>query len=458
MIVKKIIVICLVVSLLGLFKRLNAQGNAGGNGNISAIESAGINPAGKESITIERAVKLVLDNNLSLKRGAIDLQSRQRSADRAWNSLLPSISADMRANHGTAIVGDMRPEQDAWSSGVNFTTSVTFTLSTFDNIKRATVDYELGKLGYEAVKQELELQVRKLFYQILLLDANRQLAQISFESAESRYIQSADLVRHGQAPRLDELSARVDMENLRPTLKSSEVLYDNALDTFKTILGITPETEIALEGSLETVSPQLLSQRVDLIEAELDPAIETQSLKKSIESMQYQQNAIRRSAFFPYLRVGWSTTPLYNSYLEDWNDNGSFGVYLGMNFENFFKWSNARTQIENLDDSIRSAQSQLTEAEQNRNNRIAQFTRIENRIQESLEAMRLNVELAQTTYDLHEEAYKQGGIDYQQLKSASVSLEQSRNRLLTEQYNLISTLLDLEKELNVPFGTLYIGE
>jgi len=433
MIIKRMIAIWLFVSLISL---LNAQ----------------------ENITIERAVKLVIDNNLSLKRGAIDLQSRQRSADRAWNSLLPSLSADLRANNGTALVGDMNPAQDAWSSGFNFTASVTFTLSTFDNIKKATADYELGVLSYESAKQELELQVRKLFYQILLLDANRQLAQVSFESAESRHQQSADLVRHGQAPRLDELSARVDMENLRPTLKSTEVLYDNALDTFKTILGIDTETEIVIDGSLEAVSPSLLEQRMTLLETDLSPAIETQSLQKSIESMRLQQSAIHRSAFLPYLRFGWSTTPLYNSYLEDWIDNGSFGVYLGMNLDNFFKWSNARTQIENLDDNIRSVESQLSDVERNRYNRIAQYTRNENRIQESLEAMRLNVELAQTTYDLHEEAYKQGGIDYQQLKSASVSLEQSRNRLLTEQYNLISTLLDLEKELNVPFGTLYIGE
>jgi len=423
-----------------------------------AIMATELNPAHSEQISIEKAVKLVLENNLSLKRGSIDLQSRQRSADRAWNSLLPSISADVRTSHATALVGDMRPEQDAWSSGLNFTTSATLSLSTFDNIKKATADYELGVLSYEAVKQELELQVRKLFYQILLLDANRQLAQVSFDSAESRYQQSADLVRFGQAPMLDELSARVDMENLRPTLKSSEVLYDNALDTFKTILGLPIETEIALDGSLEAVSPSPLSQRESLIEADSNLAIETQSLQKSIESMQYQQNAIRRGSFLPYLRVGWSTTPLYNSYLKDWNDNGSFGVYLGMNLDNFLKWSNARTQLENIDDNIRSAQNQLTEAEQNRNNRIANLKRIENRIQESLDAMRLNVELAKTTYDLHEEAYKQGGIDYQQLKSASVSLEQSRNRLLAEQFNLISTLLDLEKELNVPFGTLYIGE
>jgi hypothetical protein len=30
----------------------------------------------------------------------------------------------------------------------------------------------------------------------------------------------------------------------------------------------------------------------------------------------------------------------------------------------------------------------------------------------------------------------------------------AKNRLLQEQFNFVSALLDLEKELNVPFGTL----
>jgi hypothetical protein len=40
------------------------------------------------------------------------------------------------------------------------------------------------------------------------------------------------------------------------------------------------------------------------------------------------------------------------------------------------------------------------------------------------------------------------------LRGGRDSLEQAKNRLLQEQYNLISALLDLEKELNIPFGTL----
>ena len=71
-----------------------------------------------------------------------------------------------------------------------------------------------------------------------------------------------------------------------------------------------------------------------------------------------------------------------------------------------------------------------------------------------MEAMTLNVELAQMTYEMHEDAYKRGAMDYQRLLSSRDGLEQAKNRLLQEQFNLVSALLDLERELNIPFGTL----
>jgi hypothetical protein len=49
-----------------------------------------------------------------------------------------------------------------------------------------------------------------------------------------------------------------------------------------------------------------------------------------------------------------------------------------------------------------------------------------------------------------------GAADYQSLRDADDSLLLARNRVQQEQYNLISAILDLERELNVPFGIIKI--
>ena len=408
-----------------------------------------------EVLSVDEAVKIALDNNLSLMRSSLDVQVKKRNADRSWNSLLPSAGAAAVASHPTSITGPIEPaSRDVWTPGFSLSAGLTFSLSVIENIKKAQTDYELGLLSYETLRRELELQVRKLFYQILLLDANRELAAQNFASAQSRYEQSAALVRAGQAPRLNELSARVDMENLRPSLSNAGILYENAMDTFKIVLGLPSDTVISLEGSLSAG----FNGRLQAGSLEPQGSLEAASILKSIQSMEAQRNAIRNGAYFPSLRFSWTSTPLYNIRNEVWNDNGSFSISLGLNLDNFFPWSNAKTQVDNLNDGIRAAQIQLTDSLRNSENRVSQNLRTVERILESLEAIKLNVDLAQSTYEMYEDAYSRGAADYQQLRSAGDSLEQAKNRLLSEQYNLISAMLDLEKELNIPFGTLIRGE
>jgi len=412
-------------------------------------------------LTADDAVRLALDNNLGLRRSAIELGTRQRAADRSWNSLLPTVTASAMISHPTSITGEILPRQtmspdgrpqdrDVWTPGFSLSAGVTLSASVIENIKKARADYETGLIGYEAARQELELNVRKLFYQILLLDANRELAAQNFSSAQSRHEQSAALVRTGQAPHLDELSARVNMENMRPAVRNAEIFYENAMDSFKTILGIPSETSLVLEGSLAAG----VNRNFSNARAESGDSLEISRLLTSIRSMEAQRNSIRNGAYIPSLRLSWTSAPVYNLQNEYWTDNGSFSINLGMNIDSFIPWSGAKTQIDTLNDNIRSAEIQLGETLRNRENRINQNIRTIERIIESLEAMKLNVELAESTYQMTEESYRRGAADYQRLRNAGDSLLQAQNRLLSEQYNFASAVLDLEKELNIAFGSL----
>ena len=412
-------------------------------------------------ITIDEAVRIALDNNLGLKRGAINLGMARRASDRSWNSLLPTASAAAMISHPTSVTDPIPAGRDVWIPGFQLSAGFTFSAAAVENIRRARADYEAGLLSYEAARKELEIQVRRLFYQILLLDASRELAVQSFESARSRYEQTAALANIGQASRLDELSSRVDMENQRPMMMNAEIAYRNALDSFKTILGIHAETHIRLDGNLAAAARNSLD--VSAMTAESGVPLDVSMLLASIRSMEAQRNTVRNSAYIPTLRLQWNSTPLY---LHDgswnngtWNDaSGSFSVSLGMSLDSFFPWSNTRTQIDTINDNIRAAEIQVAEALRNRENRINQNLRTVAAILESLEAIELNVELAQSTYEMIADAFRTGAADYQRLRSAGDGLAQARHRLLQEQFNLAIALMDIERELNIPFGTLSRGE
>jgi outer membrane protein TolC len=405
--------------------------------------------SGELALTVEESVRIALDNNLSLMRNAIDLNGKQRAADRSWNTLIPTITTAAVAGHPTSITDEIPPAQDIWLPGFQVSATLNLSVSTIDNIKKARSDYEAGILTYELAKQRLELQVRKLFYQLILMESGRELAERSFESAQARCEQISALVKAGQAARLDEVTARVDMENKRPNVRNASTQYENALDSFKTLLGLPREQALALSGTLHYGDSGITG------ETPRAESLEAAAFQKYITSLEAQRNAARNGAYVPAISLSWKSTPLYNVKSDKWNDSeSSFTIGLGFSLDNFLPWSAAKTRIDSLNDSIRSAEIQLSETLRDRESRITQYRRTIEQAKENIAALHFNVELAQTTYALYEEAYRNGAADYQRLRDADDSLLLAQNRVQQEQYNLISAILDLERELNVPFGTI----
>ena len=403
---------------------------------------------GIQTLTVDEAVRIALEKNLSLRRNAITLNGQKRTADRSWNSLIPGLSAGAALSHPESVAGDIPAAQDVWTPGLSVSASLSLSAATIDTIKQARAGYDAGLLTYEQARVELELQVRKLFYQILLLESNRELAAQSLESAQARYEQSAAFARTGQASRLEEMSARVDMENQRPNVRKAETLYENALDSLRSLLDIPWGEALVLSGSLQYEDDGIPS------ETARGDSLEAAALQKNIQSLEAERRAARNGAYLPSLSLSWKSSPLYNIDGNQWNDNGSFSLSLGFSLDNFLPWSAAKTRIDSLGDSIRSAEIQLSEAMRNRESSITQYRRTLEQTQETIAALTLNVELAETAYAMYEEAYRNGAADYQQLRDAGDSLREAQGRVREEQYNFISAILDLEKELGVPFGTI----
>jgi hypothetical protein len=60
--------------------------------NGAGAQSVSGGGSGELALTVEESVQISLDNNLSLMRNAIELNEKQRAADRSWNTLIPTIT------------------------------------------------------------------------------------------------------------------------------------------------------------------------------------------------------------------------------------------------------------------------------------------------------------------------------------------------------------------------------
>ncbi|MDR3171260.1 MAG: TolC family protein [Treponema sp.] len=406
------------------------------------------------ALTIDEAVSLALEHNLSLTRSRIEMDGKKRASDRSWNSLIPQINAGANVSRGTSLTGDISPGREEWTPGISLSASIGLSPSIISTIGQTKADYEAGGLSYKDAKQSLELEVRKYFYQILLLRSNVELEQQNISSAEERYKETAALAKVGQVSHLEELQAQVDRENLKPVLRSAQTQYENALDNFALVLGLPQLEQIAIVGSLEdALMPPAGEHKAIVSMLGVKESFSTLALKKSIESLQQQRKSLQYQTYIPNLVLSWNGNPAYTN--DTWADtNGSFSVGLSMNLDALLPGSAARTKIDALNDSIRVAENQIQEASLNQQSRVRQYMRTIEQSIESVNALLLNIELAEQTYTMYVESYRHGTSDLQQLRSSADSLSQTKNRLYQEYYTLIAAALDLEKEINVPFGDL----
>ena len=410
---------------------------------------------------IDSAVALALENNLSLQRSQIDTAAARRRADISWNGLIPSLSAGALVAHPTSITGSLLPQQEVWTPGFTLSASMSLNPATFANINQTRQEYEAGLISYANARHELEFQVRRLYYQILLLKANAELAELNVQSAQTRYDQTLALHRVGRASSLDELSARLDVQTQRTNTQNAQAVYNNALDTLKYFLLIPMDETVILQGDLQS----FVFGNHDL-EAIVPGGFATNGsmqmrvLRQSLAVSEAQRRTAQLRAYSPSLNLSWSSNPLYIDQPDgrQWRDSSQFSISLSFRLDSYLPWSAAREQINTLNDTIARQQSQLAEAAINHQNNVQKLLRDITRSEETIENLSLNIVLAEETLRMQTEAFQRGTVDLQALNSTRDNLRTAQNRLLSEQFNLLSAILELERELNIPFGSIALEE
>ena len=430
----------------------------------SALSAWGQNAAGMSVLDIDSAVKLALENNLSLGRSEQESAAARRRYENSWNSFIPALSAGASMSRNTSLTHEVLPPLDSWTHALSLSASLSINPASFANINQTRREYESGLLSLASARHEMEFQVRLLYYQLLLLRANADLAMQNILSAQSRHEQTLTLLSVGQASNLDELSARLDLQNQISNAQNAEGAYQNALDNFKYLLLLPMNEEIVLLGdllSLRNLSSfsSLSSLSSPASRPQNGPSISSESmnistLRQSIAVTEAQRSSILLRTYSPTLSLSWNSAPRYNNVSDQWLDNGQFSIALSFRLDNYLPWSSAREQVNTLNDSLARQYSLLGEALINHQNNVEKLLRDLSRSEEAINNLYLNLTLAEETLRMSEEAYARGTLDLQTLYSRRDNLAAVQNRIMTEQFNFLSTILELERELNLPYTSI----
>lgn len=445
------------------------------------------------SLTVEDAVSYALENSKSLKSSAIELEIKKRAADNSWNILLPSLSASgtlartssnstytsiassvttaariSQLENGKVLPSYMYDsvvssagyddtEDLHWALVANAKAQWNFNLAMIDSIKIAKKQYETGLITWEQASRETEVNIRKLFYGLLVQQESVNIQKTSMENAEARWKQAERQYSNGSVPRLQMLNARVTYENKRPDLLSAEQGLKQNKEMFVFLLGLPYGREIELVGGLEFSYKELDADK--LFQKYVDRNNEIQNLLKNKEILEYSIRAKKLSTFTPSLSLGWSYQPtLYAGGSWNSSDIGPFQSNDGGNlsftlvYSNLFDMLPCSANMQAIKDLKQQYNQVLLGLEQLYQNSEIEIHKLCDKIavaKANIEAMENNVSLAQEAYESTLKAYNAGQTERLELQDSEESLNKAKLGLMSQKNEYISSLLDLETKLNI---------
>jgi outer membrane protein TolC len=420
---------------------------------------AGTVPAAADPLTLDGAVKLALEKNLSLQRSAIELLGKKRTSDNAWGLLVPSTSFSTgvsRPNNAYSTTG--ASVDPTWSQTATAGVSLSLPASLFTNLAQAQLAYQSGSLTYDTARRSLEKSVRLAFGSLLLEEENLTLSEQNVGRKQTAYNDTQTKYKSGLASDLDVLSAQVALETLKPSLQRLRATYLNDLGQFKVLLGIPTSQDVTLTGSLDQEIEKNL--QIDAIAQGAADSPDVRAAQLSLRSAELSLDATKLSSWLPTASLSWTTQPARSlTSGSKWTDStGALSLSLSYSLDSFFWWTTESSSVASAEDTVKTSRSQLDETRTNSALTRENDVRLIRQAVESLATQRLNLALAQKTYDLTRDAYQRGTKDLLTLQNSEGDLNQAHYDLLSQRYSLISAVIDLEYELNLPFGTLWGGK
>ena len=447
-------------------------------------------------LTVEDAVNYALKNNQSLKSAAIDLEIKKRANSNSWNTFLPSASLSgtlARSNdidtikssiessaafptflQGAAkggfeggleavskidsskLIDDMYGSEEAalWHPVGSLSFSWAFNAAMLKSISATKKQYEAGLISWEQSVRETEVNIKKMFYGILLAQENLKIQKESMRNAEARWHQAEINYRNGTVPRLSVLNSQVTYENMKPTILSAENSLKQTKETFGFLLGLPYGTKIDLTGTIETSYVDVNAD--ELFKKYVEQNNEIKSLKKNIELIKTGIDATYLSTFTPSLAVSFGLQPTVSNITKNWFDKDNYSeggnLTITLAYSNLFDmlpWSSNMQKLKDSKQQLAQAEIGLEQLYQNAEIEVHKLCDNLTVSRANIEAMRNNVTLAQEAYDSTLKAYNNGTQELLAVRDSESSLNQARLGLMNENYNYISAVLDLETKLNI---------
>jgi outer membrane protein TolC len=407
---------------------------------------------------------MALENNLDLESQEIEVEKRRYFKNSSWDYFMPTMTAGstlFKYNEPSPMAGT----EDHWYINFEFSATLSITSALFLGVRHTVLDYKAGLIDLDIARNSLIRDIKKSFYNLLLLKENIRIWEQNLATAERRYNQAAERYEYGLVPELDKLSAQVSYENLKPILADMRINYEMAVLSFKQVIGMDPEEDLELTGNIEIEEIELdISDFLGRIQDRLD----IQAMKQQIEILENFRK-VSIAAMMPVLTFSYTADPTFvndpfeggwfNNTEDEWvQQGGMFSITLSISLDTLLPRSKTWVEISQRDDEIRQANIALAQMIQMAQLEIESLVLELKKSMESISTLELNVRLAERAFELAESAYNAGNRDLLDVQNAELELQKAKLKVLEEKTTYISGILDLEYAINNPDQSYQVRE
>lgn len=422
----------------------------------------------QRTLTLEECLKIGIENNLSLAGSRNELRKAKHLLSENRAKLLPQINAVAGFNDNFNPPVSVT-DGSAYGNPYNVTKTLQYNASAglqlqmplynqtvYTAIDIARTMNELNRLSYEKAREDLMLQISKMYYlgqntveQLALIQENRARLQ------ELRDITQA-FFDNGMAMEVDVKRVNINLENLQVQYDNAKSMLVQQLNLLKYVMDYPAEEEIALTPvnpeQVESVS--LTGLRSDLYELQL---LESQ------EKLAGQQKDLIRQGYLPSLSLTGSW--MYSAYTDKarhWFHSGpsnhwypSSGLGLTLRVPIF----------DGLDKRARIRKARIDEEnarlnyENMRKNMETQYLNATNDLmnnQRNFQKQKDNYLLAEEVYQVTTDRYREGIASMTEVLQDEMRMSEAQNNYLSAHYNYQVanlTLLKLTGQLDRLFQT-----
>jgi outer membrane protein TolC len=298
------------------------------------------------TLTLEHAVQMALDHNPEITIARKEVAKAHAGIWESYGALLPTLDANAAVQHAweiqtSTIPNFLKPMLEPLAPSIpEFADMPDFVELSFGmenmvtygaslqqplylggagaaGVRMAYAARDVSEQELKSKRQSLIYRTTQAFYSCLLAKELVRVQEDALEQAEANLAVVTARCDVGSASGFDRMRAEVEVANLRPEVIASRNNYESALTGLKTILGLSADSLIEVDGLLNFVPDDFKDESlVSLQQLALDSRPELQALRAQ-KAMASQSVAIARSGFLP--KVFFSTDYSYQAMRNDWN-------------------------------------------------------------------------------------------------------------------------------------------